>query len=94
MQTTGPLRDTDDNRPQITRAQLHRLTAAHVERAGGIRPLARAWGISPRHVHDVTSGRIDPSPDVLARIGVTKRVRVTYLLDDPDAALPMLRRTA
>lgn len=93
MQTTGPLRDTDDNRPQITRAQLHRLIAAHVERAGGIRPLARACGISPGHVHDLTSARIDPSPAILTRLGVTRRIRVTYLLDDPDTALPMLRRT-
>lgn len=90
---TGPLRDAHDNRPTITRAQLHRLIAAHVERAGGIRPLAREWGISPGHVHDLTAARIDPSPTILAKLGVVKRVRVTYLLEDPETTLPMLRRT-
>ena len=48
------------------------------ERAGGVRALARKWGISPCHISDLLNGRRGPGPSVLKPLGLTKVETVEY----------------
>mgnify|MGYP001571901368 CR=1 FL=1 len=45
-----------------------------VERAGGIRPLSRKWGLCAGHISRLLRKEKIPGPVVLARLGLRERV--------------------
>ena len=60
------------NTPSMTTAVLRILEQA-ITNAGGVRALARQWGISPAHVCNLRLGKREPSPAILARLGLRRR---------------------
>lgn len=55
-----------------------------IKDAGGVRRLAKAWGISPSYVSDLQHGRRVPGPEILNRLGLRK---VTGFVDiEPSKA--------
>jgi hypothetical protein len=44
------------------------------ESAGGVRALARQWGIPPSLISDTINGRRPPSPSILAKLGLVEEV--------------------
>lgn len=55
---------------------------AHIEAAGGVRRLAKQWGISAAYVSDLRNGRREPGPAILKRVGARKVV--TRLVEYED----------
>ena len=46
--------------------------AARIEKAGGVRALARDWGVSASWISQVSRGRQCPGPAILDRLGIAK----------------------
>ena len=44
--------------------------AARIEKAGGVRALARDWGVSPSYISQVSRGQRRPGPAILDRLGI------------------------
>lgn len=65
--------------PTVHAPDLMRLVRAAIAEAGGVRPLARKWGVSPAHVCDMKRGFRRPGPRVLRHLGLKKVVSVTYI---------------
>lgn len=59
---------------------LGRLESA-IDDAGGVRALARRWGVSAGYVSQVRLGRRQPGPRILLRLGLRceRTVRVRYV---------------
>lgn len=62
----------------MTEPELISHIAARANQAGGVRALARDWGISPAMISDVINGRRGPGPKVLKAFGLKRVVRVSY----------------
>lgn len=54
-------------------------------RAGGVRALAREWGISPVYISDLLNGRRGPGPGILKNLGLK---RVQTVVFTPAAKSP------
>jgi hypothetical protein len=54
-----------------------------VDRAGGVRPLSRKWGLDAGHISRLLKKEKMPGPVVLARLGL--RERIEY---EPDVRRP------
>lgn len=63
----------------MTERGVRELIEARARKAGGVRALARLWGVSPAHVSDVCNGRRGPGPLLLAHLGLVRRVTVEYV---------------
>ena len=50
-----------------------RILEREITNAGGVRALARQWGISPAHVCNLRLGKREPSPAILAKLGFRRR---------------------
>lgn len=50
------------------------LLSHEVDRAGGIRPLSRRWGIDCGHISRVLRKERQPGPIILKRLGMRERV--------------------
>ena len=50
------------------------LVRAYISDRGGVRSLAREWGVSPSYISDLSHGRRMPGEKILSRIG-WKRVQ-------------------
>ena len=48
--------------------------AARIEKAGGVRALARDWGVSAAWISQVSRGQRRPGPAILDRLGIAKVV--------------------
>lgn len=57
-----------------------------VKKAGGVRALAKVWGVSPSHISDVVNGRRGPGPAILEKLGLTRRVTERFV---PDQSAPL-----
>jgi hypothetical protein len=66
-----------------TEAEMRAIIIALIDQVGGVRSLARAWGITPSYVCDLRNGRREPSDAVCRKFGFRRVVTVTYELD-PD----------
>ena len=44
--------------------------AARIEKACGVRALARDWGVSPSYISQVARGQRRPGPAILDRLGI------------------------
>ncbi len=67
----------------MNEASVREIVAEAVERAGGMRPLSREWGISVSMVSDLINGRRAPGPKVLKHLGLVRVKTVAYLPKEP-----------
>lgn len=58
--------------------EMHALFMETLRKAGGVRALARLWGLSAAHVSDMARGNRRVSESVLTRLGLERVVSVTY----------------
>ncbi len=58
----------------FTEADICELIEAEIERAGGLRALAREWRISPSYLCHVIGGRTKPGDGILRHLGLVKVV--------------------
>lgn len=54
------------------------MIQAAINDAGGVRALARQWGLTPSYITDLRLGRRAPSEEVCRRVCVRKVVEVRY----------------
>jgi hypothetical protein len=59
----------------MTEADVKKLVGRAIERAGGVRALAREWDVSPAQISDVMNGRRGPGPKVLRNLGMRRTVQ-------------------
>lgn len=53
---------------------IKKRVRAEVARAGSMAALAREWGVSSAHIHDILSGKRGPGPAILEPLGLEKVV--------------------
>ena len=63
----------------MNEAKVRELVRKAADGAGGVRALAKLWGISPAMVSDVLNGRRGPGPKVLSHFGLKRVVSVVYV---------------
>ena len=68
-------------RTEVHAAPVLRAIEREIKSAGGVRALARHWGISPSYVSDLRLGRRGPGPKVLRRLRLHREETrvVTYI---------------
>ena len=61
--------------------EVHRMIEREVDKAGGIRALARKWRLSAPYISDVLKCRRHPGPSILKHFGLVafRTVKVEYL---------------
>lgn len=52
--------------------------------SGGVRKLAKSWGISPAYLSDCANGRRGPGDAILRHFGLRKVVTVDYVPDGSE----------
>ena len=69
----------------MTEDQVVAMLSVFVREAGSLRSLAKAWDVSPAYLSDIMNHRRAPGDAVLGRLGLSRRVIVTYVrpLDQP-----------
>lgn len=66
----------------ITASQVRIYLWSEIRRAGTLRELAKEWGVDHAVLSKVASGKREPSPQVLDRLGLEKS-ETTYLPKTP-----------
>ena len=56
----------------MSRFQVLAHIGKRIEKAGSLRAWARLIGVTPAYVSDVTNGRRDPGPKILAALKIEK----------------------
>ena len=63
----------------MTEDQVVATLSVFVREAGSLRSLAKTWGVSPAYLSDIMNHRRAPGDAVLDRLGLSRRVIVTYV---------------
>lgn len=61
----------------VTEVQVRKRLVSEIERAGGVRPLAREWDVSPTLISMTVNGRRRPGPAVLSRLRIEATAKMT-----------------
>lgn len=62
----------------MTELQVRAAVEMAINCSGGVRKLAKSWGVSPAHLSDVRNGRRAPGDLILRHFGLRKVVAVSY----------------
>jgi hypothetical protein len=62
----------------MTESEVRALIRSAVASAPSLRQLAKQWGVSPAYLSDCCSRRRAPGPKLLKRLGIKRRVAVSY----------------
>lgn len=66
-----------DTSTHVTERQIRILLGREIERAKGVRALAREWGICPSIISRTANGRRKPGPAILSRFEIRATTKVT-----------------
>src|SRR4051812_1628398 len=70
--------DVSIQREHMNEQEVVEIVRKEAKRAGGVRPLAREWKVSPCYISDLMNGRRTPGPKILGPLGLERVARVTF----------------